>query len=69
MRLHLRAPHAQQQPKGPQRKPCDSLGAEARQQTERGYRGKRHHHQAGAQQQDFGYANSGGKQPGGMEEG
>ena len=68
MRLHLRAPCAQQKPQHGQRQPDDALCAQSRQPAERGHQRKHHQHLARPQPESFSDRNPGGKEPSRVKE-
>ena len=68
VRLHLRAPCAQQKPQQRQRQPDDALRVPGCQSAKRGYPCQRHQHQAGPQPEPVGQDDSQSEEPGGMKE-
>ncbi len=68
MRLHLRAPRAQQKPQQGQRQPDNALRSTRRHATQHGGQRQCGQHQTGLQPESFGRGNPHGKEPGRMKQ-
>ena len=62
MRLHPRAPRAQQQPQNSQRQPYDALRPHRRHAAQHGHQSQRHQHQTGPQVEPVRSRDSGGEE-------